>query len=403
MFRVGKEEVEAFRRAIMSRDFFKINGSGREVYNFEEEWKQTVGADYAITMTSGFAALTSALIGMGVGPGDEVIVPAYTYIASALAVVAVGAIPVIAEVDETLTLDPADVEKKISSHTKAIMPVYIQGFPADLDALVALSEKYGFKILEDACQADGGQYRGKYLGSIGDAGAYSFNYFKIITSGEGGALVTNDRKIYERALIYHDASAVAFFGDQLSGIDHPLFGGTEFRVSDLTGAILREQLKRLPGILSDLRSNRNKTAKLMFGDSADGVIKVKTDKGTVTVRQAPSHDIEGDCGTTLSLRFESAEDCRAFCARAAERKIGLTVPIDTGKHVYTNWTQIMEKRGALHPAMDPFLMKENEGLQHDYTPDMCPRTLDLLSRTAYLLINPDWTEDDLGFIAAALT
>ena len=397
MFRVGKEEVEAFRRAIMSRDFFKINGSGREVYNFEEEWKQTVGADYAITMTSGFAALSSALIGMGIGPGDEVIVPAYTYIASALAVVAVGAIPVIAEVDETLTLDPADVEKKISKHTKAVMPVYIQGFPADLDALLALSKKYGFKIIEDACQADGGMYHGRYLGSIGDAGAYSFNYFKIITSGEGGALVTNDRTIYERALIYHDASAVAFFGDQLSGIDHPLFGGTEFRISDLTGAVLREQLKRLPGILSDLRANRNKIALKMFGNG------VRINVGGITVSQAPSHDIEGDCGTTLSLRFERAEDCRAFCARAAEHKIGLTVPIDTGKHVYTNWTQIMEKRGALHPAMDPFLMEANRDLQHNYTPDMCPRTLDLLSRTAYLLISPDWTDEDIDFIVKALT
>lgn len=399
MFRIGQEEVEAFKRAIMSRDFFKINGSGREVYNFEEEWKNTVGAEYAITMTSGFAALTSALIGMGIGPGDEVIVPGYTYIASALAVTAVGAIPVIAEVDETLTLDPRDVEKKLSSHTKAVMPVYIQGFPADLDALTALAKKHGFKIIEDACQADGGRYHGRYLGTIGDAGAYSFNYFKIITSGEGGALVTNDRTVYERALIYHDSSAVAFFGDQLSGIEHPLFGGTEFRISDLTGAILREQLKRMPGILSDLRANRNRLSEKIFGGKS---IRVKTSAGAVEVRQAPSHDIEGDCGTTLPIRFDSAEECRAFCARAAENKVGLTVPIDTGKHVYTNWTQIMEKRGALHPAMDPFLMKENRGLQHNYKADMCPRTLDLLSRTAYLLISPDWTDADTDFIANAL-
>ena len=138
MYRVGREETEAFARSLLSRDFFKINGGGREVYRFEEEWKAFTGAQYALTMTSGFAALTSALIGMGIGPGDEVIVPAYTYIASALAVTAVGAIPVIAEADECLTLDPADTEKKMSAHTKAVMPVHIQGFPADLDALKAL-------------------------------------------------------------------------------------------------------------------------------------------------------------------------------------------------------------------------------------------------------------------------
>ncbi len=396
MYKVGQEEIEAFSRALLSRDFFKINGSGQEVHRFEEEWKQTTGAKYALTMTSGFAALTSALVAMGIGPGDEVIVPAYTYIASALAVVAAGAIPVIAEVDETLTLDPADVEKKLSPHTKAIMPVYIQGFPADLDRLKALSEKYGFKIIEDACQADGGMYHGRYLGTIGDAGAYSFNYFKIITSGEGGALVTNEREIYERALIYHDASAVAFFGDQLNGIEQSLFGGTEFRVSDLTGAVLREQLKRLPGLLSSLRSNRSKLSDALFGCSD----KVKA--GDITVYKTPSHDIEGDCGTTLPLRFDNEKDCRAFCENAAGNGIGLTVPIDTGKHVYTNWTQIMEKRGAYHPAMDPFLMKENKDLQHDYKPDMCPKTLDLLSRTAYVMINPDWSDDDIKQIACAV-
>ena len=397
MYKVGQNEIEAFSRALLSRDFFKINSAGREVLNFEEEWKKTVGAKYALTMTSGFAALTSAIVAMGIGPGDEVIVPGYTYIASALAVVAAGAIPVIAEVDETLTLDPKDVEKKISSHTKAVMPVYIQGFPADLDALTALSKKYGFKIIEDACQADGGQYHGKFLGTIGDAGAYSFNYFKIITSGEGGAMVTNDRTIYERALIYHDAGAVAFFGDQLNGIEQPLFGGSEFRVSDLTGAVLREQLKRMPGILSDLRSNRNKLSKALFGGSS--AIKV----GDISFTQAPSHDIDGDCGTTLPLRFDSEKDCRAYCERAAKNGIGLVVPIDTGKHVYTNWTQIMEKRGALHPAMDPFLMETNKGLRHNYTADMCPRTLDLLARTAYVMINPDWSDDDIKQIAASMT
>jgi Predicted pyridoxal phosphate-dependent enzyme apparently involved in regulation of cell wall biogenesis len=386
MFRIGQEEIDAVARTILSKDFFKINGSGKEVLRFEEEWKAAVGSEYAITMTSGFAALSSALIGMGVGPGDEVIVPGYTYIASALAVTAVGAIPVIAEIDDTMTIDIADAENKISSHTKVIMPVHIQGFPCDMDGIKALSEKYSLKILEDACQADGGMYHGRFLGTIGDAGAYSFNFFKIITAGEGGALVTNDRSIFERALIYHDAGAVAFFGDQLNGITQPLFGGTEFRVSDITGAILREQLKRMPSLLADLRKNRETLAE-MIHDS---------------VEIAPSHDICGDCGTTLTLRFGSSDECRKFTGRCAESGIGLTVPIDTGKHVYTNWTQIMQKRGALHPQMDPFKMEANRGLQMDYTADMCPHTLDLLGRTAYLSILPNWTEADMTFIAAIL-
>ena len=144
----------------------------------------------------------------------------------------------------------------------------------------------------------------------------------------------------------------------------------------------------MPALMADLRRTRDALAALVCGE------------GKAT--QAPSNDIAGDCGTTLALRFDTAEECRAYQAKCAEKGIGLTIPIDTGKHVYTNWTQIMEKKGALHPAMDPFLMKENQGLQMDYTMDMCPATLDYLSRTAYVGINPDWTDADLANIAAVM-
>ena len=379
MYRIGKEEIDAVARAINSKDFFKINSSGCEVLNFENEYKEYMGGEHCLLMSSGFGALVSALVGLGIGPGDEVIVPAYTYIATALAVTAVGAIPVIADIDETLTIDIAEIEKKISAHTKAIIPVHLMGFPCNMDEICDLAKSNGIAIVEDACQSIGGKFGGRFLGSIGDAGAYSFNYYKVLSSGEGGALLTNNRKIYERALIYHDSSAVAFFGTQLDGISEPLFGGTEFRISDITGAILREQLKKLPDIIADL--HRNKFA----------LIEKLSDKITV----APSHDAEGDCATTLSLRFDSAEECRAFADKCIAEGLGITIPIDTGKHIYTNWTQIMEKRGAHHPALDPFLMKQNEGLQHDYSMDMCPKTLDLLSRTAYIAINPDWTAEDV--------
>lgn len=384
MYRIGQEEIDAVARTLMSRDFFKINHSGQEVLYFEEEWKKYIGTEYVLTMTSGFGAIVSALIGLGIGPGDEVIVPAYTYIATALAVTFVGAIPVIAESDSSMTLDPVDVEKKISKHTKAVIPVHIQGFPCNMDAICALAKKYGFAIVEDACQADGGTYRGKALGTIGDAGAYSFNYFKIMTAGEGGALATARRDIYERALIYHDSCAVAFFGSQLDGISEPLFGGTEFRVSDITGAILREQLKRLPGILSDLRARRR------------AIIDA------VKFPAIPSNDNAGDCGTTAAFRFESAEEARSVQERCKAKGIYLVVPIDTGKHIYTNWTQIMEKRGAWHPLMDPYKMEANRGLQQNYSADMCPKTLDYLARTAYLMINPDWDDAAVENISAIL-
>lgn len=383
MYRIGQEEIDAVARAIKTKDFFKINGSGKEVLHFEEEWKKFIGSDYALLMTSGHAALVSGLIGMGVGPGDEVIVPGYTYIATALAVLETGAIPVICDVDETLTIDVEDVKRKISKNTKAIIPVHIQGFPSNMDGLREVTKGTGIRILEDACQAAGAMYKGKFLGSIGDAGTFSFNYFKIITAGEGGAVVTNDRTIYERSLIYHDSAAVAFFGDQLNGISEELFGGREYRVSDITGAILREQLKKLPSIRNDLKKNQKMLTELLAP-------KYKT---------APSHDIEGDLGTTLALRFGSESETRAFAEKCAKNGVGVSIPYDTGKHVYTNWTQIMEKRGAFHPAMDPYKLPENKGLQMNYTADMCKKTLDLLSRTAYILISPDWDEATVNDIA----
>ena len=386
MYRIGQEEIDAVARTINTKDFFKINGSGCEVLNFENELKEHIGSDHALLMSSGFGALTSALIGLGIGPGDEVIVPGYTYIATALAVTAVGAIPVIADIDETLTIDPLDVEKKISKNTKAVIPVHIMGFPSDMASLMAIAKKYNIAIVEDACQSMGGKFNGEYLGTIGDAGAFSYNYYKIMTSGEGGALVTNNKRIYERALIYHDSSAVAFFGTQLDGITEPVFGGTEFRVSDITGAILREQLKKLPAIIEDLHKN-----KFSLIDALDNKSLV-----------APSHDSEGDCATTLALRFETRNECETFAKICEEAGISVTIPINTGKHIYTNWTQIMEKRGALHPAMDPFKMAENQGLQMNYTMDMCPRTLDLLARTAYINLHPDWTDETINSVATTI-
>ena len=386
MYRIGKEEIEACTRVIESKNLFKINGGAQEVHHFEEELKEKFGTSYAVCMTSGKAALISALIGMGIGPGDEVIVPAYTYIATAIAVTAVGAIPVIAEADETLTIDIADAEKKISKYTKAIIPVHIQGFPCNMDGVMALAKKYNLFVLEDACQSDGGTYHGKRLGTIGDAGAYSFNYFKVITAGEGGALVTDNRQIFERGLIYHDSSAIAYFGNQLETVESEQFCGTEFRVSEFTGAILREQLKKLDPILADLRRNRDYLTEKLSGKYAF----------------LASNDPEGGCPTTLPFWFETEAEARAFKAKADAAGCWGTMPIDTGKHVYSNWTPIMQKHGALHPAFDPFKMEANRDLNMNYSKDMCPKALSYLSRAVYIGVNPDWDEKTLDTIAEKL-
>lgn len=383
MFRIGKEEIQELTRVIEARDMFKINNGLQETAQVEAKLAKLFDTKHPIFMTSGHAALTSALIGMGIGPGDQVIVPAYTYIATAMAVVAAGAIPVIAESDETLTISPADIEKKITPNTKAIIPVHIQGFPCDMDAIEKIADKHGIKVLEDACQADGGSFNGKRLGTIGDAGALSFNFYKIVSSGEGGALLTDDQLIFERALIYQDSGAIAYFGDQMSGFTTEPFCGQEFRSNELCAAVMNMQLDKLDDILHDLRANK----KYMMDTLKD------------VAAFAPSNDIEGDCGTTIPFRFESEAKARAF---ATAEGINGTLPIDTGKHVYRNWTSIMAKRGAFHPLMDPFKMEANKDIIPNYTADMCPKTLDILSRTVYIHVNPDHTKAEMDTLIAAI-
>ena len=374
MYRIGQKEIDAVAEAIKTNSLFKVNNGLKITERTEAEMREMFQTKHALLMTSGHAALTSALIGMGIGPGDEVIVPAYTYISSAMAVVAAGAIPIIAEVDETLTISPEDVLKKLSKHTKAIIPVHIKGFPSDMQSICDIAKKHGIYVVEDACQADGASFKGKRLGSWGDAGAFSFNYYKIISMGEGGALITSKREVFERGLIYHDSSACAYFGKQIDDFTSNTFCGSEYRTNEISCAILREQLKKLDGIIEDLRRNK----------------KYLMDKLAPFCEFIKSNDIEGDLGTTAGIWFKTAEEAEAFGA-----KYGVAPTVHTKKHVYYDWKPLLEKRGAFHPLMDPFKMEANKNIVPDYTPDMCPKSLEILSKVVYVEIDPDWTTEEL--------
>jgi dTDP-4-amino-4,6-dideoxygalactose transaminase len=205
-----------------------------------------------------------------------------------------------------------------------------------------------------------------------------------MTAGECGALVTNDSLLHQKALIYHDSSAVAFFGKQLDG-SVPTFCGTEFRTNEITGAILREQLKRVDGILGDLRRIKKTLMDALKDD----------------YKFNPSNDIEGDCATTLTFLFDTVEEAKAFELVEGIRGVGGR-PIDAAKHVYNNWMPVMEKRGALNPKMDPFKMEANKDIIPDYTNDMCKKSLDILSRTVLLGLNPDMTGEEIEKLISLL-
>jgi dTDP-4-amino-4,6-dideoxygalactose transaminase len=382
MYRVGQEEVEEVAKVLLSRQWFRVGdpnaGHLQEVERFEVEWAQTLGVPYALLMCGGgTAALVCALAGLGIGPGDEVIVPAYTWLATATSVLTVGAIPVLAEVDESLALDPDDFARKISPRVKAVMPVHMAGRPADLSRILEIASAHGIKVVEDSCQCDGGSYRGKRTGTWGDAGAFSLNYYKIISAGgEGGAMVTNNREVYDRAFIYHDSGSA--FRPKAADLTIPIFVAQQYRADEVMGAIARMQLQRLDGILADLRRIQQR------------VIAELTGKPGITI--APSNDSQGDCGVTVAFRFYSEDAARAFAAAAPGGYVG----IDHGKHVFTNWEPLIERRIMHHPAMNPFNFAENRGLRMEYTAAACPRTLELLRRTYFYGINPDWSDDDVA-------
>ena len=214
---------------------------------------ETFGCHYAQLTSSGTAALTTALSALGVGYGDEVIMPSFTFVASFEAVISVGAIPVLAEIDDTLTLDPASVRKNITSRTRAIMPVHMCGSMADLDALKEICREHNLWLLEDACQSIGGTYKGKKLGTIGDAGTFSFDFVKTMTCGEGGVVMTNNQEVYVKSDGYTD------HGHDHLGVDrgadlHP-FIGYNFRISELHSAVGLAQIRRLPEFLETQKKN----------------------------------------------------------------------------------------------------------------------------------------------------
>lgn len=358
MYKIGKTEIEAVRKVIESKQFMRYRG-GENGYteSFEKELCEKFNINHALTVNSGTSALICLLAALGVGPGDEVIVPAYTWVASASAPLAVGAVPVLADINESLTIDPEDIKRKITKYTKAIIPVHMINRSCDMDVIMRIAEKHNLLVCEDACQAIGVLYKGRHLGTIGDAGAYSFNQFKNITCGEGGALVCNDDKTYERALMYHDAGA--FTRRYALSVNEPFFPGVNYRVSEIQGAILGEQLKRLEGILCELKEIKNIMCDILS----------KTDKFKI----APSNDEENSLAVAIS--FSSPEEAIAF-----DKKHQIGVLINSGRHVYTKWEPLLKQR-SFHPKMNPFNWAQRK---IEYTEDMCGKTLEILSRSINL-------------------
>jgi 8-amino-3,8-dideoxy-alpha-D-manno-octulosonate transaminase len=238
---------------IMRYGFDGMRNNHWKAKEFEAEFANKIGTEYCQLVSSGTSALTVALASAGIGAGDEIIMPSFTFVASFESILAIGAIPVLVDIDDTLTLDPKAVEAAITSKTKCVMPVHMCGSMANLDALQAICNKHNLLLLEDACQAIGGTYKGRPLGSIGDLGCFSFDFVKMITCGEGGAVITNNKDYYINADQYQDHGH-DHIGSDRGAETHP-FMGYNYRISELHAAVGLGQLEKFDDILAIQKRN----------------------------------------------------------------------------------------------------------------------------------------------------
>ncbi len=365
---IGKEEEQEVISVLRDRYLFRYGNQGdsnfkHKVKTLEEEIGNSFKSGYALAVTSGTAALITALSAAGIGPGDEVIVPGYTFIASITAIIICNAVPVLAEVDDSLTLDPEDVEKKITPYTKAVMAVHMLGNPCNLDKLSRITKKHNLLLMEDSAQAFGGYYKNKRLGTIGDIGTYSFNFFKTINAGDGGMVVTDDEDLYKRAFAYHDQGHLPLrMGVE---IGKRSIIGQNFRMNELTAAVLLAQFRKLDELIRRMHYLKEK-----FKNQIEGINGLSFRK---------INDDTGECGTILTVFFRNKK-----IAEEAAKRLNTSTVSHSGWHVYNNMEQVLEMK-VINPRLNPLKNPFYKG-NVNYKKGMLPKTDKLLERAINISI-----------------
>jgi len=329
---IGKEEKEAIidifeKGGVLYR--YALNDRRQNIFrvdDFEKEVAKKVGAKYCLCVCNGTAALKLALFALGVKPGDEVITQSFTFIATVEAILELGAIPVVTEVDMSLNMDPLDLERKITSRTKAIIPVHMAGVAAKMNEILTIAKRKNIPVLEDSAQAMGAKYKNEYLGTLGDIGIYSLDIGKIITTGEGGLLVTSDRGIYLKAREYSD------HGHEQNpnfprGEDTRRFWGFNYKATELHGAIGLAQLKKLDQILSKQKTNKNRIKQAIEGISG------------IEFREIT--DVNGDASDTLIFFVDSRQRAFLFAKKLVGLGVGTkNLPDAINWHFAGTWVHI---------------------------------------------------------------
>ncbi len=346
---------------------------------FEAEVAKIVGANYAHAVSSGSTAVLCALAAAGIGVGDEVIVPPFTYIATVEAVLMIGALPVFADIDDTLCLSAEGIRKAITPKTKAVCLVHMCGQMADMDAIMAVINEHNLVLVEDAGQAMGASYKGVSTGLWGKTGAYSFDFFKIATAGEGGIMVTNDETAYKHADSYSDHGH-DHIGTNRGMEQHPILG-FNYRISELHAAVGLVQTRRVPDII---KSNNTHKIRLMT---------VLADVPGVSFARLP--DPDGDSATFLNLLLADTDSAQRTVAALNEAGVGgFNYWFTNMYHFINQWDHIKEMRTASALAVQKF------GAPQDYNNLDIPGAQSTIGRLISFGIRASWTTEDVDNLAS---
>jgi len=379
--------LEVMKTGILFRYEFKNERKDTyKVKEFEDKFAAFNRADYAHAVTSGTAALKVALASLGIAPGDEVITQGFTFVATFEAIIEAGAVPVPAEIDDTLNMDPKDFERKITSRTRAVIPVHMLGAPARIQEIVTIASRHGLKVVEDTAQALGAEVGGKKVGTIGDMGTFSFDFYKTITTGEGGMVLTNDKSLYLRASEYadhgHDHNPAV--GRAMEGRS---FLGFNYRMHELTGAIGVAQLAKLEAILKRQKEN------------ASVIIEALKTLPQVEFRTLPA--TAKDSCTHVCFFLPDVEKAVEFQKGLTEKGLSAIYFCNNLWHYIGNWEHLLAKKTAW-PGPFPFGGLPYAGAM-EYHPDMLPQTKHVLGKTVVIPVALNMSPDHLNRLGDAIT
>ncbi len=387
---IGKEEMKEVMDVMETGVFMRYGFDERrkgvfKVRHFEEEFASYCGTGYALGVTSGSSALSVALNAMDVGPGDEVIVPSFTFVATYEAILDVGAIPVMVDIDESMGLDPEKIEERITPRTKAVIPVHMCGAPARIDEIVEVAKKHDLLVLEDTAQSCGGSFQGKKLGTFGDMGTFSFDYVKTMTTGEGGMVITNNKELADRAEWYHDHghdhNSTVGRGDEGRSIL-----GFNYRMNEFQGAIGLAQLKKLDYIVGEQRKNKKAIRKELAKIACVGF--------------RPIFDPAGDTATFLGFNFPDEGTAKRFQKVLKEEGTDTFLFKENTWHYVPRWEHFLAQSTA-NSKKYPFTNPMYKGTL-DYRTELIPRSEDILGRTLFMIIPVRMTEEAFEKIAGGI-